>query len=171
MAQHSPEAADTMPGPEAHADQHQRAVQDIARQRFAFPTPKYRDFKTYTNVPQRSMGVAMPDGAVAYPNIVVVQDPENYAKILGQVETGETATADVARRRWLPFAKLAPLYLYVPVGEGPHARQLCWRLRVQVVDIRTWQYAAGEEQLEINDHHTVPVGPLGLLQKILRARK
>jgi hypothetical protein len=171
MAQHSPEAADTRAGPEAQVTSHQRAVQDIARQRFAFPTPTYRDFKTYTNVPQRSMGVAMPDGTVAYPDIVVVQDPENYAKILGQVETGETVTEDVARHRWLSFAKLAPLYLYVPVGEGDHARRLCWRLKVQVVGIRTWRYAAGEEQLEINDQHTVPGGPLGLLQKVLRARK
>ena len=164
MAQHPPERADA----KTPATLHQRAVQEIARQRFAFPTPKYRYYKTYTNVPQRSMGVAMPDGAVAYPDIVVVQDPENYAKILGEVETRETVTEDVARHRWLPFAKLAPLYLYVPVGEGDHTRRLCRDLKVQVVGIRTWRHTAGVEQLEINDHYTVPSGLKGLLLNILR---
>jgi len=168
MAQHPPERADTKPDAKAPVALHQRAVQDIAGQRFAFPTPKYRDYKTYTNVPQRSMGVAMPGGAVAYPHIVVVQDPENYAKILGEVETGDTVTEDVARHRWLPFAKLAPLYLYVPVGEGDQARRLCRRLKVQVVGIRTWRYAAGVDEIEVNDHYTVPSGLKGLLPKVLR---
>lgn len=170
MAQNPPERADAKPDPEARIALHQRAVQDIARQRFAFPTPRYRDFKTYTNVPQHSMGVATSGGAVAYPDIVVVQHPENYAKILGEVETGETVTEDVARRQWLPFARLAPLYLYVPVGEGDHARRLCQRLKVPLVGIRTWRYVVGMEQLEINDYYTVPSGLKGLLPKILRRR-
>lgn len=158
----------TTPLGEARVALHRRALQDIARQRFHFPTPRYRDYKTYTNVPQRSMGVAMPGGAVAYPDIVVVQDPENYAKILGQVETGDTVTEDVARYRWRPFAKLAPLYLYVPVGEGDHARRLCRQLKVPLVGIRTWRYAVGLEEIEINDHYTVAGGPEELLPKILR---
>ena len=71
---------------EARAAAHVRAVKDIAGARFGFPTVKYPDYKTYTNVPKRTMGVAMLDGSVvAYPDIVVVQDPENYAKILGEV--------------------------------------------------------------------------------------
>jgi hypothetical protein len=97
------------------------------------------------------MGVAMPDGAVAYPDIVVVQDPENYAKILGQVEIAETVTNMVAQLRWRPFAELAPLYLYLPVGHADQARRLCRSLHVPTVGIRTWRYAVGVRQIEIND--------------------
>ncbi len=153
---------------EARAAAHLRAVKDITEARFGFPTDRYRDFKTYTNIPQRSMGVAMPDGTVAYPDIVVVQDPENYAKIVGEVETAETVTQRVALRRWRPFAELAPLYLYVPVGEGDRTQRLCRDLKVPIVGIRTWRYAVGVEQIEINDHYTVPSGPEEMLPKILR---
>ena len=58
---------------------HDRALKDIVRLRFGFPTEKYRDYKTYVNHPARTMGVAMEDGRVAYPDIVVVpgcEDPE-----------------------------------------------------------------------------------------------
>ena len=87
---------------ETQAAAHVKAVRAIAEARFGFPTNRYRDYKTYLNVPTRSIGVAMPYGGVAYPDIVVVQDPENYAKILGQVEivealTNETVTKRVAR--------------------------------------------------------------------------
>lgn len=153
---------------EARAAAHTRAVKEIAEARFGFPTERYRDYKTYTNVPTRTMGVAMPDNVVAYPDIVVVQDPENYAKILGEVETAETMNESSALRRWLPFAELAPLYLYVPVGFGDRARELCRDFKASVVGIRTWRYAVGVEEIEINDHFTVPSGPEDLLPKILR---
>ena len=54
------------------------------------------------------------------------------------------------------------------MGEGDHTRRLCRDLKVPVVGIRTWRYAVGVEQLEINDHYTVPSGLEGLLLKILR---
>ncbi len=153
---------------ESRAAAHVRAVKDITEARFGFPTDRYRDYKTYSNIPQRSMGVAMPDGAVAYPDIIVVQDPENYAKIIGEVATAETVSEKVALRRWRPFAELAPLYLYVPVGEGDQTRKLCRDLKVPVVGIRTWRYAVGVDAIEINDHFTVPSGPEEMLPKILR---
>jgi hypothetical protein len=154
---------------EARAAAHVRAVKDIAEARFGFPTDKHRDFKTYTNVPKRTMGVAMLDGSVvAYPDIVVVQDPENYAKILGEVETTETVNEQTAQRRWRPFADLAPLYLYVPVGDADQALKLCRQLRVPIVGVRTWRYAVGVEEIEVNDHYTVASGPEELLPKILR---
>ena len=153
---------------QSRAAAHARAVKDIAGARFGFPTDRYRDYKTYSNIPQRSMGVAMPENAVAYPDIVVVQNPENYAKIIAEVETAETVSAEVAQRRWLPFAELAPLYLYVPVGEGDLARKLSRDLKVAVVGIRTWRYTVGVDQIEINDYFTVPSGPEEMLPKILR---
>jgi hypothetical protein len=153
---------------QSRAALHTRAVKDIAEARFGFPTDRYRDYKTYSNIPQRSMGIAMPDDAVAYPDIVVVQNPENYAKIIAEVETAETVSEEVALRRWLPFAELAPLYLYVPVGEGDFAQKLCRDLKVPVVGIRTWRYTVGVDQIEINDYFTVPSGPEEMLPKILR---
>ncbi len=153
---------------ESRVATHARAVKDIAEARFGFPTDRYRDYKTYSNIPQRSLGVAMPEDAVAYPDIVVVQNPENYAKIIAEVETAETVSEEVAQRRWLPFAELAPLYLYVPVGEGDLARKLCRDLKVPVVGIRTWRYTVGVDQIEINDYFTVPSGPEEMLPKILR---
>ncbi|MDO8614561.1 MAG: hypothetical protein Q7T33_02340 [Dehalococcoidia bacterium] len=147
---------------------HERALADIARLRFAFPTEKYRDYKTFVNHPRRTMGVLLADGRVAYPDIVVVQHPENNAKIVAEVETNETVREAVARFEWLLYADLAPLYLYVPVGKGGEALDLCRELNIPVVGIRTWRYIAGYEEPEINDHYTVPSGPEDLLPRILR---
>jgi hypothetical protein len=153
---------------ETRAAAHARAVRDIAAARFGFPTEKYRHFKTYTNVPTRSMGVRMGGEDVAFPDIVVVQSPENFAKILGEVEMVETVNEDSAQRRWRPFADLAPLYLYVPVGEGDRALQLCREAKAPIVGVRTWRYAVGVEEIEVNEHFTVPSGPEEMLPKILR---
>jgi hypothetical protein len=147
---------------------HDRALQDIARLRFAFPTEKYRDFKTYVNHPKRTMGVQMEDGRVAYPDIVVVQHPENNAKIVAEVETNETVREAVARFEWAPYAELAPLYLYVPVGKGDEALRLCRQLEIPVVGVRTWRYTAGSDEPEVNDHYTVPSGPEDMLPRFLR---
>jgi hypothetical protein len=149
---------------------HLRALKDIARLRFGFPTEKHRDFKTYVNQPQRAMGVEMPNGAVAYPDIVVVQHPENNTKILAEIETNETVREAVARFEWLPYSELAPLYLYVPVGKGDETLALCRQLGVPLVGVRTWRYVAGYEEPEINDHFTVPSGPEDMLPKLLRPK-
>jgi len=147
---------------------HNRALQDIAKSRFSFPTEKYRDFKTYVNHPARTMGIQMPDGRVAYPDIVVVQHPENNARIVAEVETNESVRESVAVYEWGPYAELAPLYLYVPVGKGDEAMSLCRRFEVPVVGIRTWRYNAGQDEIELNDHYTVASGPEDLLPKLLR---
>jgi len=156
---------------EARETIHLRALAGIARLRFAFPTEKYRDYKTFVNHPQRTMGVQMADGRVAYPDIVVVQHPENNTKIVAEVETNETVREAVARFEWLPYSELAPLYLYVPVGKGDAALDLCRQMGVSVVGVRTWRYLAGYEDPEINDHYTVPGGPEDLLPSILRGAR
>ncbi|TMC00503.1 MAG: hypothetical protein E6J42_00700 [Chloroflexi bacterium] len=147
---------------------HDRALKDIVAARFGFPTEKYRDYKTYVNLPARTMGVQMPGGSVAYPDIVVVQHPENNAKIVAEVETNETVREAVARFEWAPYAELAPLYLYVPVGKADETMGLCRRFDVAVVGIRTWRYITGQDEIEINDHYTVPSGPEELLPRMLR---
>jgi hypothetical protein len=130
---------------------HDRALKDIARLRFDFPTEKYRDYKTHVNHPARVMGVELPDGRVAYPDIVVVQHPENNGKMVAEVETNETVREAVARWEWAVYAELAPLYLYVPVGKGDEALALCRQLEIPVAGVRTWRYIAGYEDPEIND--------------------
>ena len=132
---------------------HHRALNDITRLRFGFPTEKYPDYKTYVNHPTRTMGAAMDGGLVAYPDIVVVQHPENNCKVVAEVETDETVREEVARLEWLPYADLAPLYLYVPVGKGDEALALCRQLGIAVVGVRTWRYIAGYDEPEINDHY------------------
>jgi hypothetical protein len=144
---------------------HDRALKDIVRLRFGFPTEKYRDFKTYVNHPTRAMGVELPNGQVAYPDIVVVQHPENNARIVAEVETNETVREAVARFEWLPYAEL---YIYVPVGKGDEALNLCRQLGIPMVGIRTWRYIAGYEEPEINDHYTAMSGPEDMLPKFLR---
>src|SRR5207247_9172039 len=42
---------------EARGLLHEKALRGIVRLRFGFPTDKYRDFKTYTNVPHRTRSV------------------------------------------------------------------------------------------------------------------
>jgi hypothetical protein len=130
---------------------HDRALKDIARLRFGFPTEKYRDYKTHVNHPARAMGVELPDGRVAYPDIVVVQHPENNCKVIAEVETNESVREAVARWEWAPYAELAPLYLFVPVGKGDEALALCRQLEIPVAGVRTWRYLAGYEDPEIND--------------------
>jgi len=131
---------------------HLRAIQDIAAARFQFPTETYRDFKTYVNHPARTMGIQMPDQSVAYPDVVVVQHPENNARIVAQIETAESIREAVARFEWLPYSRLAPLYLYVPVGKGADAMTLCKQFGVKAVGIRTWRYLPGYDEIEINDN-------------------
>ena len=147
---------------------HVRAIQDIAKARFGFPTEKYRDYKTYVNHPTRTMGVQMADGSAAYPDIVVVQHPENNTRMLAEVETNESVRESVAVYEWGPYAELAPLYLFVPVGKGDEALSLCRRFDIPVVGIRTWRYNPAHEGIEINDHYTVAGGPEEMLPKILR---
>jgi hypothetical protein len=130
---------------------HLRALQDIAKARFSYPTEKHRDLKTYVNHPARTMGIALPNGTVAYPDIVVVQHPENNGRIVAEVETNETVREAVAQFEWEVYAQLAPLYLFVPVGKAHEARDLCRKYRIPVVGIRTWRYLPGYPEIEINE--------------------
>lgn len=146
---------------------HTRAVQDIARARFAFPTEKYRHYKTYVNHPEPTMGVRLPSGHAVYPDIVVVEDPENYVKMLAQVETADTVNLE-SGRGWLTFAKLGPLYLFVPVGYADAARRISKELRIPSVGLRTWRYVVGYNEIEITDISTQWTGPEDLLPGPLR---
>ncbi len=143
---------------EARETLYLRALRDISAARFAFPTEKHNDFKTHVNHPARTMGVDMGNDLVAYPDIVVVQHPENRLQMIAEVETLESVTEAVARNEWLPYSKLAPLYLFVPVGKAHEAEALCRKLKIPAVGIRTWRYLPSLEGIELTDHMTVPGG-------------
>ncbi len=145
---------------------HVKAVEQIARQRFTFPNQKHPHFKTYTNHPARTMGVRTASGGATYPDIVVVQDPENYVQLLGEVETAETVNEEKVAE-WAALASLGPLYLFVPVGFGDTALNLCKRQKVPVVGIRTWRDVVGYDEIEISDHFTRWGGPEDLAPGIL----
>ena len=147
---------------------HQKAAQDIAKARFGFPTEAYPHFKTYVNHPGNTMGVRMPDGLPVYPDIVVVEDPENYTEIIGEVETSETVTEEEAEKEWIPFSALAPLYLFVPTGLGDEAMRIVRKLKVPIVGLRTWRYSVGYKELEIVSLFDEPSGPEDLLPDPLK---
>lgn len=147
---------------------HLRAVQDIAKGRFGFPTEANPHLKTYVNHPDKTMGVRLPNGRPAYPDIVVVEAPENYAAILGQVETAETVTEERAMKEWLLLADVAPLFLFVPTGLGDEALRLARKVKAPIVGLRSWRYAVGYEEIEITDLFEQPSGPEDLLPEPLR---
>ena len=148
---------------------HVRAVQDIARQRFRYPSDAYPTFRTFTNVPQRTMAIADAQLNILYPDIVVVQWPERITQILGQVETNNSLGDQQAPARWRAFARAGPLYLYVPVGRAEETKRLIKRHKISTVGLRTWRYIVGYEAIEIVDMETAPSDPLeALMPKALR---
>lgn len=139
---------------------HDRAVREIAKERFAFPTSKYPSFKTYVNEPAHNMGIKLGEDNFAYPDIVVADTSGNVLKLLAEVETASTVTDKEAENEWRPFARLAPLYLYVPVGYAERARAIYRRLKIPIVGLRTWRFEVGFETVEIVDIEEVPLSPL-----------
>ncbi|MFQ5880453.1 MAG: hypothetical protein ACE5IZ_09815 [Dehalococcoidia bacterium] len=153
---------------------HNRVVRDIARERFAYPSEKYPSFKAYVNEPEPTMGVELKDGTIGYPDIVVVDTSGNVLKIVAEVETATTVSEREAEQEWRPYADVAPLYLYVPVGYAERAKKIYKQLKIPVVGLRTWRYVVGYEAIEVVDIETVPLSPLermlpGILLRPLQA--
>ncbi len=139
------------PAPKDRDELRQRAVQDVAKARFEFPTPELASYRTFVNVPEVTLPVKDPNGNEYTPDIVVVDTPGNILKIVAQVETGDLVTEERAKEVWAPLAKLgdSAFYLYVPVGYGGLAKKICKKLRIHVYGFRTWRYVP--QGLEIND--------------------
>jgi hypothetical protein len=141
-------------------------VQEIARERFAFPNERYPHLKTFVNEPGRTMGVTV-DKDVLYPGIVVLQWPEKITQMVAQVEAAGTVTEQQALDEWLPHSLAGPLYLFVPVGYAQEAKRICRRFRIRVVGLRTWRYMVGIRDLEITDIETAAEGLEALLPAFL----
>lgn len=151
-----------MPLPETRQSLHLRALQDIAPQRFPFPSEDYPDLRTFLNDPERTMAVPV-GGEAFYPDVVVVKWPEKVVEMLAEVETADTVTEEQARERWLPLSRAGRLYLFVPVGLARETKRLCRRMGVDLVGLRTWRYAVGFDSIEITDIETAA----GILEALL----
>lgn len=139
------------PAPKSLEEVRERAVQDVARARFEFPTPELASYRTYVNVPQVTLPVTDDEGHELTPDIVVVDTPGNILKIVAQVETGAMMNRERAEQVWRPYASLreAAFYLYVPVGYGAAAKRICKKLNITVYGYRTWRYTP--HGIEVND--------------------
>ena len=134
------------------ADQ-EKAVRDIATARFNFPSPDYPTLRTYTNRPERQIGVRLPSGDLAFPDIVVV-DRDTAVKLLGELESvrslREQDPAALAEK-WTAFAGLGDFFLFVPLSRLDLARRIIKQHRVALTGLRTWRYIAGQDVIDITD--------------------
>ncbi len=156
------------PAPQSSQEVRERAIQDIARARFEFPTADLPSYRAYVNVPEVTLPVTDEKGNQLTPDIVVVDTPGNVLKILAQVETADTVSEERAKELWARFAKLpdSAFYLYVPVGSGGHAKQICKKLGIRVYGFRTWRYTP--QGIEINDISEAPDIMIALMPPIVR---
>ena len=143
-----------------------RAVEQIARERFDFPSERYPRLRTFVNEPEHTMGVTV-DGDILYPDIVVLQWPEKTTQMVAQVEASNSVTEQQAQDEWLPCSLAGPLYLFVPVGYAQEAKRLCRRFRIALVGLRTWRFMVGFRDLEITDIETAAKGLEALLPGFL----
>lgn len=148
-----------MPSEETRSLRHNRALTDIVRARFGFPTEDYPTFRTHVNVPHPTMAVQGPDGAIRYPDIVVTEFPHNTAKIVAEVETDDTASAESALQKWSPYSQLGvPFYLYVPLEVIDQAKRLLKEHRIKVAGLRSWRHIVGQRDIDIvniSDSHPI----------------
>jgi hypothetical protein len=156
------------PAPKNRQELRERLVQDIARARFEFPTPELPSYRTFVNVPEVTLPVKAPSGQDLTPDIVVVDTPGNILKLLATVETSDTVTEESAKTKWEPYAKLpdAAFYLYIPVGYGAIAKNICKQLKIDVYGFRTWRYTP--HGIEINDISEPPEVMVHLMPPFVR---
>lgn len=128
----------------------QRAVEQIARQRFAYPTPSDPDLKTYANVPAHTLGVRTESGDMVFPDIVVVDSPTTEVRMVAEVETvrGLLESPDVAEK-WRAFTGVGPFYLFVPMALLDVVRAKLKQAGVKPAGLRTWRHMAGMDYTDI----------------------
>ena len=120
-----------------------RAVQQIAAERFSFPSADFPHYRTHVNLPTPTMAVEFGGGGSGktYPDILVVEHPGNYPVMIAQVETRETLTRDQAERVWSQMEMAeAPLDVYVPAGLAARARDYARAAGLRHVRFRTWRH-------------------------------
>jgi hypothetical protein len=129
-----------------------REVAQIARQRFAYPNDAEPTLRTYTNVPERTLGIRDDTGALLFPDIVVVDGRTTEVKLLGEVETTRSLNEEAdLEEKWRTFASLGPLYLFVPMALLDSARRRLKKAGVRLAGLRAWRYMAGMDFTDIVD--------------------
>lgn len=134
----------------------EKATRDIAALRFNYPDRAHSGWKTITNRPARQVGVRINDdeNEMAFPDIVVLNDPANDVAIIGEVETHrslrETPEAELVAK-WRTFASLGPLYVFAPLMRIDQVRRIAKQNTVELAGIRSWRYIFGQDKLDVTD--------------------
>lgn len=135
----------------------EKATRDIAALRFPYPDAKNPTLRTVTNRPARQAGVRLGDFDVkemAFPDIVVLEDPSNEVRMLGEVETHrslrETPEAELVEK-WRTFATLGGLYLFIPLMRTDQVRGMLKRNKLKIAGLRSWRYITGQDLLDVSD--------------------
>jgi hypothetical protein len=134
----------------------EQATVGIARARFDFPDKLHPTLRTYTNRPARQIGVRLEIEAkeLVFPDIVVVEDPSNEVKMIGEVETHrslrETPEDDLVEK-WRTFLGLSDLFLFVPPMRVEDVKQVLKRHQLRIAGLRAWRYITGQGLIDIVD--------------------
>jgi hypothetical protein len=139
------------PSEKSQREAHLLAVQNIAEELYAYPTPEYPHLRTFVNEPEVQQKIFTNYGRELTPDIVVVEWPERIVRIVAEVVTPDALTIGNARDRWLVLSRLegAKFCLYVPAGHAAEARKLLKSAGVKNVALRTWRHITGLKTLEV----------------------
>jgi intergrase/recombinase len=75
-----------------------------------------------------------------FPDIVVIDQPENEVVMTAEVEVPGSVTREAARD-WVLFSQKfkTAFYLYVPVGYAEEARRIAKETGARLTGLRTWR--------------------------------
>ncbi len=128
-----------------------KAVQDIARSRFAYPSTDEPALKTYVNRPDHTIGVRTPTGDLLFPDIVVLDAATTEVQMLGEVETANSLRKADIVDKWRAFVGTGRLLLFVPLSEVDRARQMLKSFELPIAGLRGWKHNLGQQIVEVYD--------------------
>jgi len=129
-----------------------RTASQVARQRFSYPAPNEPDWKTYTNVPDRTLGVRDGSGSLVFPDIVVIHSQTTEVQLVAEVETVRSLEEENdLGEKWRAFASVGPLYVFVPISHLDRARAKLHEAKVKLAGLRAWRYMAGMDFTDVVD--------------------
>jgi len=117
-------------------------ITQIAETSFAYPNDEYPTLKTFINLPEPQLGIEIVGGIGGriYPDIIVAEQPGNYPKLIGQIESSETVTREQAERVWVTLDNAdSKTILFVPTGYGARAKDYIRTAGIKNVQVRTWK--------------------------------
>lgn len=146
------------------------AVREIVAARFNFPTAEHPAYRAHANIPEVTLAVQVGDEQIA-PDIVAVEKlstGETHLMMTAAVANREMVNEGEAKRAWSRYAAIPnqAFYLYVPVGYGKMAKQICRKLKIDVEGYRT--YRTTPRGFEVNDVSEPPSSLAALMPPIVR---